>query len=78
MVQRLRRYEDFKCWSELEDLGSYNDKFLKQFNDYKVTNENALQEILEHLEKVVRDCPSKEEFEKELDLVRERIYGDVD
>jgi len=62
-VQRLRRYEDFKCWSEIEDVAVLAETNVKDLINFKQTNEAALQEILQHLERMVRDCVTKDELE---------------
>lgn len=45
-VQRLRRYEDFKCWSEIEDIALLAENNAKDLIGFKGNNESALQEIL--------------------------------
>ena len=62
-VQRLRRYEDFKCWSEIEDVAVLSESNAKDLINFKQNNESALQEILQHLERIVRDCVTKDELE---------------
>jgi hypothetical protein len=42
----LRRYEDFKCWSEIEDVALLAETNSKDILSFKQTNESALQEIL--------------------------------
>ncbi len=41
-VQRLRRYEDFKCWSEIEDVALLAETNSKDILSFKQTNESAL------------------------------------
>ena len=62
-VQRLRRYEDFKCWSEIEDIALLAETNAKDMLTFKSNNESALQEILQHLERIVREYVTKDEFE---------------
>lgn len=50
----------------------------KNFDTFKVTNENALQEILQHLERIVRDYTTKDEVARELEILRERVLGEMD
>jgi hypothetical protein len=38
----LRRFEDFKCWSELEDVTSTGEETKKELAKFKANNENAL------------------------------------
>jgi len=65
-VQRLRRYEDFKCWSEIEDVALLAETTSKDVISFKQTNESALQEILQHMERMVRDYVTKEEMDSAL------------
>ena len=62
-MQRLRRYEDFKCWSEIEDVALLAETTSKDVISFKQTNESALQEILQHMERMVRDYVTKEEMD---------------
>jgi hypothetical protein len=41
-VQRLRRYEDFKCWSEIEDVALLSETNTKEMIAFKQSNESAL------------------------------------
>ena len=65
-MQRLRRYEDFKCWSEIEDVALLAETTSKDVISFKQTNESALQEILQHMERMVRDYVTKEEMDSAL------------
>eukprot|EP00347_Sterkiella_histriomuscorum_P015644 403356242 len=78
VVQRLRRFEDFKCWNEIEDSLTLGETVQKNFDQFKSTNENALQEILQHLERIVRDYTTKDEVARELEILKERIFTDMD
>lgn len=62
-VQRLRRYEDFKCWSEIEDIALLAETNAKDMLSFKQNNESALQEILQHLERIVREYVTKDEMD---------------
>ena len=50
----------------------------KSLDQFKSTNESALQEILQHLERIVRDYTTKDEVSRELDLLKDRIFQEVD
>jgi len=78
VVQRLRRFEDLKCWNEIEDSVAMAESVQKNFDQFKATNESALQEILQHLERIVRDYTTKDEVGREMDLLKDRIFQEVD
>ena len=74
-VQRLRRYEDFKCWSEIEDVALLAETNTKEMLAFKQSNEAALQEILQHLERMVREYATKEELEATRQPLRPSLLG---
>jgi hypothetical protein len=59
-------------------LASANDQFNKDYSNFKTTNEGALQEILQHLERIVRDFSTKEELMREIDDIKNRVHSDLD
>ena len=45
---------------------------------FKISNESALQEILQHLERIVRDYATKEEVAKELSILKDVVSNEIE
>ena len=52
VVQRIRRYCDYKFWSELEDQGNNHEELSNKFNSFQSVTQTALKEIVAHLERI--------------------------
>ena len=52
VVQRIRRYCDFKIWFEIEELSGSQEDLTGNFSDFKSMTQRALQEIVAHLERI--------------------------
>jgi len=78
VVQKLRRYEDFKCWAELEELQQLQDQSGNKLDKFKSTNEQAMQEILQHMERIAREYQTKEEIAKEFGNVQDQVMSEMD
>lgn len=55
VTQRIRRFHDYKVWFELENLTGSQDDLQGSFSEFKQMTQNALREIMDHLEKVSAD-----------------------
>lgn len=55
MVQRLRRFLEFKQWAEIEELQNLTDSFSTRFDQFKGTNHKAFQEILTYLDRITKE-----------------------
>jgi len=55
MVQRLRRFLEFKQWAEIEELQNITDSFSNKFDLFKASNHNAFQEILAYLDRITKE-----------------------
>lgn len=55
VTQRIRRYHDYKVWYEFESLSGQHEDLTGNFADFKTVTQNALKEIMLHLEKVSQD-----------------------
>ena len=59
VVQRIRRYHDYKIWFEIEELSGGQDDANINFNEFKDVTSKALQEIVEHLQRISKESDSK-------------------
>ena len=58
VVQRVRRYHDYKIWYDFEELTGQHRDLDGNFNDFKGVTQKALVEIVAHLEKVSQQASS--------------------
>ena len=61
-VQRLRRFEEFKGWAEIDDLQALTEQFIQGFELFKKTNHKAFQEVLAYLDAITKEMTHKDDF----------------
>lgn len=73
VVQRVRRYVDYKYWAEIENLDGKHDVLDSSFQQFKAATQAALRELQATFEiwKNERDGISKEQYRKLLELMLE-------
>ena len=52
VVQRIRRYCDYRFWFELEEQGNGQEELNNKFNSFQSVTQTALKEIVAHLERI--------------------------
>ena len=55
VVQRLRRFQEFKSWAEIDDLQSLTETFMSRFDQFKQSNHSAFQELLTYMDKITKE-----------------------
>ena len=63
---------------EIEDLQGNMELQQKDLNSFKGANDSALQEILQHLERIVKEYVSKDEMNRDLEGIKSRLYNDLE
>ena len=77
-IQRLRRFQEFKSWAEIDELHLITDNFSSQFDLFKQANNSAFQEILAYLDRITKEFTHQDIFKQETAALRERLVKDID
>ena len=75
VVQRIRRYCDYRFWYELEEQGGQNEDINGKFNSFQTVTQTALKEIVAHLERISQE--SQISIQKEAASISQRVNSDI-
>lgn len=78
VVQRLRRFQEFKAWAEIDDLQTLTETFSQRFDQFKQSNHNAFQELLTYLDRITKEFTHQDQLKAEAAALRQKIQNDID